>query len=91
MDNAFIKLGSGSLGGKGRGVAFLNSILSQTDVFKKYENVRIKTPQSFVICSEVFEEFLEINALQEIAVMTDNEEDIAKKFLSSQTALQDRG
>ncbi len=84
VDNSFIKLGSGSLGGKGRGIAFFNSMLSQTDVFKKYENVRIKTPQSFVICSEVFEEFLEMNALQEMAVMTDNEEAIAKKFLSSQ-------
>ena len=57
---------------------------SQTDLFKKYEHIRIKTPQSFVICSEVFEEFLEMNALQEMAVNTENEETIAKKFLASE-------
>ena len=84
MDNSLVKLGSGSLGGKGRGIAFYNYMLSQTDLLKKYEGIRIKTPQSFVICSEVFEEFLELNALQEMAVNTDNEETIASKFLSSE-------
>ena len=84
MDNSLLKLGSGSLGGKGRGIAFFNYMLSQTDVFKKYEHIRIKTPQSFVICSDVFEEFLEMNALQEMAVNTENEEAIANKFLSSE-------
>ncbi|TGE37722.1 response regulator [Desulfosporosinus fructosivorans] len=83
MDNSLLKLGSGSLGGKGRGIAFFNFMLSQTNLFKKYEHIRIKTPQSFVICSEVFEEFLELNALQEMAVNTENEETIANKFLSS--------
>ncbi len=84
MDNSLLKLGSGSLGGKGRGIAFFNFMLSQTKLFKKYEQVKIKTPQSFVICSEVFEEFLEMNTLQEMAVNTDNEETIATKFLASE-------
>lgn len=84
MDNSLLKLGSGSLGGKGRGIAFFNFMLSQTKLFKKYEHIRIKTPQTFVIGSEVFEEFLEMNALQKMAVNTDNEEIIAKEFLSSE-------
>ncbi|AET68530.1 phosphoenolpyruvate synthase/pyruvate phosphate dikinase [Desulfosporosinus orientis DSM 765] len=90
MDNSLLKLGSGSLGGKGRGVAFFNSILSQTEVFKKYNNIRIKTPQSFVICSEVFEEFLEINSLQEMAIVTEVEETIAERFLNSELPLKIR-
>lgn len=84
MDNSLLKLGSGSLGGKGRGVAFFNFMLSQTDLFKKYKTVRIKTPQSFVICSDVFEEFLEMNALQEMAVNTENEATIDTRFLFSE-------
>ncbi|MDQ7096812.1 PEP/pyruvate-binding domain-containing protein [Desulfosporosinus sp. PR] len=84
MDNSLQKLGSGSLGGKGRGIAFFNSLLSQTEVFKKYNNIRIKTPQSFVICSEVFEEFLERNSLQEMAIVTEEEEAIAQRFLDSE-------
>ena len=83
MNNSLLKLGSGSLGGKGRGIAFFNFMLSQTDLFKKYEHIRIKTPQSFVICSDVFEEFLEMNDLQEMAVNTENEETITENFLSS--------
>ncbi|AFM41612.1 phosphoenolpyruvate synthase/pyruvate phosphate dikinase [Desulfosporosinus acidiphilus SJ4] len=88
MDNSLLKLGSGSLGGKGRGVAFFNSILSQTEVFKKYDNIRVKTPQSFVICSDVFEEFLEINSLQEMAMVTEAEETIAQRFLNAELPLK---
>jgi CheY-like chemotaxis protein len=92
MDNSLLKLGSGSLGGKGRGIAFFNFMLSQTNLSNKYEHIRIKTPQSFVICSEVFEEFLIMNDLQEMAVNTENDETISKKFLSSElpTELTDK-
>lgn len=84
MEHSLLKLGSGSLGGKGRGIAFFNFMLSQTNLLKKYEHIKIKTPQSFVICSDVFEEFLEMNALQEMAVNTENEETVAQQFLSSE-------
>lgn len=83
MEHSLLKLGSGSLGGKGRGIAFFNFMLSQTNLLRKYEQIKIKTPQSFVICSDVFEEFLEMNTLQEMAVNTENEETIAKQFLAS--------
>ncbi len=80
-DNSFIRLGSGSLGGKGRGIAFINSMLANTKIFEKYQNIEIKTPQTFVLGTEVFEEFLEINHLQEFAVTADDDDAIAKRFL----------
>lgn len=83
IENSFVKLGSGSLGGKGRGVAYFNSCLAKTSIFKKY-NIKIKIPHSFVICSEVFEEFLEKNNLQKMAINADNESEIGEKFLSAQ-------
>ena len=56
--NAFIKLGNGSLGGKARGIAFLNTLLAKTDLAEIFPEVEIRTPSTFVICSGVFEEFL---------------------------------
>ena len=80
MENSFAKIGNGSIGGKGRGVAFFNSMLSSTDVFDKYTDLKIIIPNSVVLCSEVFEEFMAENDLLEEAVQTDNEEVINERF-----------
>lgn len=82
MESTFIKLGGGSIGGKGRGVAFFNYVLPNAGVLKKYENIKIKTPTTFVVCSEVFEEFMRENGLYDFAVGTDDEEEIDRRFLS---------
>ncbi|MCR4441499.1 MAG: PEP/pyruvate-binding domain-containing protein [Peptococcaceae bacterium] len=84
MENAFIKLGSGSLGGKARGIAFFNSLLSEARLDEKYPGVKIKTPRSFVVCSEVFEQFIEDNELNDFLAASSSEEEIAKKFLASE-------
>jgi len=81
--NAFIKLGSGSLGGKARGIAFINTLLAQTDLDETFEDVDIRTPHTFVICSNVFEEFVQANNLQEFAISENNNGTIAKRFLSA--------
>jgi CheY-like chemotaxis protein len=83
LETSFNRLGSGSLGGKGRGVAFFNTLLTETDIQSKYPEVSIKTPNSFVICSGVFEEFMESNKLQEMAVNSGDEEEIAQNFLAA--------
>ncbi|KUO69660.1 MAG: phosphoenolpyruvate synthase [Clostridia bacterium BRH_c25] len=83
IESSFNRLGSGSLGGKGRGVAFFNTLLSDTDIQNKYKDIKIKTPRSFVICSGIFEEFMESNNLQEMAVNSKDEEAIAQRFLAA--------
>jgi len=83
LESSFNRIGSGSLGGKGRGIAFFNTLLSNSDIQNKYKDIKIKTPRSFVICSGIFEEFMESNNLEEIAVNSTNEEEIAQIFLSS--------
>ncbi len=82
IESSFNRLGSGSLGGKGRGVAFFNTLLSDSDIQSKYPNIKIKTPRSYVICSGTFEEFMDSNGLQEMAVNSKDEEEIAQRFLS---------
>lgn len=81
--NAFIRLGRGSLGGKGRGIAYLNSLLESEKLAEKYDTVNIKTPITFVICSEVFEKFISDNHLQDFAIQETNNNVIAMKFLTA--------
>lgn len=84
FENSFVRLGSGSLGGKARGVAFFRSLIAESDLQKKYPDIKLKIPSSFVICSEVFEEFMYKNDLQEMAINSTNEEEIAETFLAAQ-------
>lgn len=82
IENSFIKLGTGSLGGKGRGIAFFSSLLGKSELSEKYPNVCIQIPRSFIICSDVFEEFMEINQLRKVSLLTDDEKELTQLFLS---------
>jgi len=71
----FAKIGSGSMGGKGRGLAFVNKLLAQKKV--DLLNVHVTIPQTVVLASDIFEEFLDRNDLQDFmsqaAMMSDQE------------------
>jgi len=66
---AFSKIGAGSLGGKGRGLAFMHKILSQTR--PNLDNVEIAVPQTVVVASDIFKEFLEVNDLRSLVHYAD--------------------
>ena len=83
LENSFVRIGTGSLGGKARGVAFFRSFINNSDLQTKYPDVRLKIPSSFVICSDVFDEFMYRNDLQEMAVNSTDEEEIAQRFLAA--------
>jgi hypothetical protein len=83
MENAFIKLGSGSLGGKARGIAFIHSLITKTQLTNKYNDIKIKVPRSFVIGSDVFEKFIEDIKFYDSTVNTNDEAEIARKFLEA--------
>ncbi len=84
IENVFLKIGSGSLGGKARGIAFLNHLIKHNHLQDKYDDINILIPLTFVICSDVFEEFVENNGLYDFAMNTRDEEAIAKKFLETE-------
>lgn len=84
IENAFIKLGNGSMGGKARGIAFIKSMITKAHLNDKYDGIKVKVPRSFVICSGVFEEFLENNKLYDFTKDTRSEEEIAQKFLEAE-------
>ena len=81
--SAFIKLGNGSLGGKARGIAFLNTLLAQTGLAEMFQEVKICTPSTYVICSGVFEEFLRCNNLQEFSISETDNDTIAGIFMAA--------
>ena len=92
MKHAFIKLGTGSLGGKARGVAFMNAVIAKAQLADKYEGMKIMIPRSFVIGSDVFETFLEENNLYSFVASTQKEEEIGERFMKSPlpTTIQDK-
>lgn len=83
MENAFIKLGTGSLGGKARGVAFMNVMIAKAQLADKYEDMKVKVPRSFVIGSDVFDKFIEENKLYSFLATGPTEAEIAHKFTES--------
>ncbi len=82
-ENSFVRLGSGSLGGKARGIAFINAMLAKKKFDELFKGVEIKTPHTFVICSEIYEQFIKENNLQKFAISENNNDKIAKKFLKA--------
>ncbi len=84
LDTEFCKIGGGSLGGKARGLAFMNTLLHQHTEFRdKYPDVTIRVPQTVVIATERFEEFIEFNDLQELARLDLDDETIAERFMNA--------
>ncbi|MCX7970247.1 MAG: PEP/pyruvate-binding domain-containing protein [Negativicutes bacterium] len=83
MENAFIKLGSGSLGGKARGIAFIKSLLSETGLADKYPNIKIMIPRSVVIASDIYSQFMADNFSCAEVIGIDDEEEIARRFLEA--------
>ncbi len=62
----FSRIGKGSLGGKARGLAFVNALLAQHNLEHKFPDVRIRIPQSFGVSTDVFDQFVLDNNLQDV-------------------------
>ena len=77
------RIGDGSLGGKGRGLAFMNSMLLKHNFYDKYPGVRVMLPRTLVITTDCFDEFMEINGLHYIMNIEISDEEILSEFVSS--------
>lgn len=80
---AFARIGEGSLGGKARGLAFMNSMLIKHRQYDKHEGVRILIPRSVVIATEYFDEFIDRNGLKYIISQDFSDEEILSEFVTS--------
>ena len=79
----FSKLGNGSLGGKARGLAFMNHILQKYNLYNKWEGVRVLVPRTFVITTEYFDRFIIDNGLQYVINADVSDSEILSEFVAS--------
>ncbi|MCC8186687.1 MAG: phosphoenolpyruvate synthase [Bacteroides sp.] len=79
----FARIGDGSLGGKGRGLAFIDNMVKRHPEFEEFENARVAIPKTVVLCTDVFDEFMETNNLYQIALSDMDDEAILKYFLKA--------
>ena len=80
----FARIGEGSLGGKGRGLAFLDNIIKRHPDFNQFTGVSVQIPKTVVLCTDVFDRFMEQNNLYQIALSDASDEDILQHFLQAQ-------
>lgn len=79
----FARIGQGSLGGKGRGLAFIDSIIKKNPVCDNFDGVTISIPRTVVLCTDIFDEFMSSNNLYPIALSDLPDEEILRYFLQA--------
>jgi phosphoenolpyruvate synthase/pyruvate phosphate dikinase len=79
----FARIGDGSLGGKGRGLAFIDAMIKRNDSLEKFENSQITIPKTVVLCTDNFSEFMELNKLYPVALSDLTDEEILQQFLKA--------
>lgn len=79
----FSRMGDGSLGGKARGLAFLNSLVYKHKLADKYNDVKISIPRTIVIATDYFDQFIVENDLQYIIDSDISDEEILSEFVAA--------
>ena len=79
----FARIGKGSLGGKARGLAFLNHILQKYDLYDKWEDVRVLVPRTLVVTTEYFDRFIRENGLKYVINSDLSDAEILSEFVAS--------
>lgn len=80
----FARIGEGSMGGKGRGLAFLDLVSKRNQEFFDFDTTQIVIPKTVVLCVDKFDEFMEINKLYGVALSdTSTDEEILQHFLKA--------
>ncbi|HEX2921723.1 MAG TPA: PEP/pyruvate-binding domain-containing protein [Bacteroidales bacterium] len=80
----FSRIGDGSIGGKARGLAFINRIIKNNKLFNKFPDVLITIPRTVVLSTDIFDEFMENNNLYAVALSDRSDEEILNRFLNAE-------
>ncbi|MFO7829015.1 MAG: response regulator, partial [Bacteroidales bacterium] len=79
----FSRIGDGSIGGKARGLAFVNSIIKKNQIFNKFPGIIITIPRTVVLSTDIFDEFMEDNELYKIGMSDQSDEEILDHFVNA--------
>lgn len=80
----FARIGQGSLGGKGRGLAFVDAIIKRHPELSNCEGVKVSVPKTIVLSTDIFDEFMEGNNLYSVALSDIPDEEILSNFLKAE-------
>lgn len=80
----FSRIGEGSIGGKARGLAFINSVIKDNKLFNRFPDVLITIPRTVVLSTDVFDEFMDMNNLYSVALSDLSDEEILEKFINAE-------
>ncbi|MDR1407357.1 MAG: phosphoenolpyruvate synthase [Tannerella sp.] len=75
----FARIGEGSLGGKGRGLAFIDAMIKRNPSLDR-ERFTVRIPKTVVLCTDIFDLFMETNALYPVALSDADDEVILRHF-----------
>lgn len=78
----FARIGEGSLGGKGRGLAFIGAMIKRNPQLQ-HDNFPVNIPKTVVLCTDIFDEFMESNNLYPVALSDLGDEEILGHFLQA--------
>lgn len=79
----FARIGEGSLGGKARGLAFLNSLVYKHHLSELYPEIKVSIPRTIVVATDYFDQFILENDLQYVIDSETTDEDVLSEFVSS--------
>lgn len=79
----FARVGEGPMGGKGRGLAFLNHVLQKNDLYDRWEGIRVLVPRTMVLTTEWFDRFIHDNGLQYVINADLSDEELLSEFVSA--------
>ena len=79
----FARIGEGSLGGKGRGLAFIDNMVKRHPEFEEFDNATVGIPKTIVLCTDIFDEFMETNNLYQVALSDIDDDQILRYFLKA--------
>jgi len=79
----FLRIGSGSLGGKARGLAFVRHLLHKKRFARRFPNVQVLVPPAVVVATDAFDRFLAENNLVDFAIHSTDENEIQQRFLEA--------
>jgi CheY-like chemotaxis protein len=82
-DSSFARIGGGSLGGKARGLGFVNTLINDYKVRNRFEGVQIYVPAAVVVATDVFDQFVDENNLRQFAMDCDDDKEITRRFLEA--------
>ncbi len=79
--SGFSRIGSGSLGGKARGLGFANTLINSFKISNRFRDISIFVPPSVVLATDLFDQFIESNNLRDFATLEMDDDAITERFL----------